>query len=139
MTRSFLKLNFEQINIRGLKDEERFLGNHFRDFRTDIVLMTELQPKGFRFSQRTFSITGWDFYMESLRCAVLVNNTISCKVEHVKLGIDRIALAKADFERHPYATAVRLTDPISKKSLLVVCTCLPLPEEGRDIRHLRSS
>ena len=48
------------------------------------------------------------------------------QAKHMKLGIDEEALAKADYEKHPYATSVRLRDPVSKKSLLIVC-CLLRP------------
>ena len=130
------RLNIEQINMRGLANKEKILGDHLRDFRTDIVLLTELQPIGFRNSNQSFDLTGWNMYMESLRCAILVNNALPIQAKHVKLGIDEEALAKADYEKHPYATSVRLRDPVSKKSLLIVCVYLSPNLRKEDILNI---
>ena len=104
-------IGFTQINIRGLSGKEKILGDHLRAFKTDIVLVTELQPKGFRSNTLKPKVLRWETYMESPRCAILVKNSLQYEVKHVRLGIDEEALPKADYERHPYGTSVRLYDP----------------------------
>ena len=120
-----LNIGFTQINIRGLSGKEKILGDHLRAFKTDIVLVTELQPKGFRTSTQKFKVPGWETFMESPRCAVLVKDSHQYEIKHVRLGIDEVALPKADYERHPYGTSIRLYDPESKKST-ACCMYLPL-------------